>query len=135
MSGAIARVSPSTSLVGAQPAPDAKTAKLRSAAGDFESLLIKQLLKESKVAGPEKDNGYGDMAIDALAGAIERGGGLGLAKHIEHAINGRAGTASASTTAAHALTAATPTAAPFTAAVPGAGAVPGSPAATAKKGR
>jgi hypothetical protein len=32
---------------GAQPV-DARTAKLRKAAGDFESLLVKQMLKEAK---------------------------------------------------------------------------------------
>jgi hypothetical protein len=86
MSGGVTRVSPTSSLVSAQGAPDAKAAKLKSATGDFESLLIKQLLKEAKIAGADKSNGYGDMAIDALASSIERGGGLGLAKHIEHAI-------------------------------------------------
>jgi Rod binding domain-containing protein len=94
MSGGVTRVSPTSSLVAPQAAPDTKAAKLKSAAGDFESLLIKQLLKEAKVTGSDKSNGYGDMAIDALASSIERGGGLGLAKHIEKAI-GSSGAASA----------------------------------------
>ncbi len=111
MSGAISRVSASpTPAAGATQAPDAHTEKLRKAAGDFESLLIKQLLKESKIAGSEKGNGYGDMAIDALASAVERGGGLGLAKHIEHAIHGQAqGHAPASSGAAGAAALQLPT--------------------------
>ena len=90
MSGTIARVSGLTATAQTKgPAPvDAHTAKLRKAAGDFESLLVKQLLKEAKIGGSEKSSGYGDMAVDGLASAIERGGGLGLAKHIERAIHG-----------------------------------------------
>jgi Rod binding domain-containing protein len=66
-----------------------KLAKLRSAANEFESLLVKQLLKSAKLGqsgDTEKSNGYGDMAVDAMASAVEKGGGLGLAKRIEQAI-------------------------------------------------
>ena len=64
-------------------------AKLRTAANEFESILVKQLLKSAKLGGSgdaEKSNGYGDMAVDAMASAVEKGGGLGLAKRIEQAI-------------------------------------------------
>ncbi|MGD0677152.1 MAG: hypothetical protein ABSC94_17185 [Polyangiaceae bacterium] len=88
MSGSIARVSSSSSTSGAS-LPDERTQKLRKAAGDFESLLVKQLLKEAKMGGTDKGNGYGDMAIDALASAVEKGGGLGLSKHIEQAVEAR----------------------------------------------
>jgi Rod binding domain-containing protein len=72
----------------AQPAHDPRADKLRHAATEFESLLVKQLLKAAKIggAGGEKANGYADMAVDALASSIESGGGLGLARRIEEAI-------------------------------------------------
>jgi Rod binding domain-containing protein len=73
----------------AQPAHDSRIDKLRQAAGEFESLLVKQMLKAAKIGGAggeEKASGYADMAVDALASAIEHGGGLGLARRIEQAI-------------------------------------------------
>jgi Rod binding domain-containing protein len=66
-----------------------RLAKLRSAAHEFEAVLVKQLLKSAKMGSSgdaEKSNGYGDMAVDAMASAVEKGGGLGLAKRIEQAI-------------------------------------------------
>jgi Rod binding domain-containing protein len=62
-----------------------RSAKIKQAAHDFESVLVRQLLKASKIGGESK-GGYGDMAVDALADGIERGGGLGLASCIEHAL-------------------------------------------------
>ncbi|MGA7122849.1 MAG: hypothetical protein WBY94_22300 [Polyangiaceae bacterium] len=72
-----------------QAAHDPRIEKLRHAAGEFESLLVKQMLKSAKIGGgggAEKPGGYADMAVDALASAIEKGGGLGLAHRIEQAI-------------------------------------------------
>jgi Rod binding domain-containing protein len=68
---------------------DARAEKLRTAATEFESVLVKQLLKSAKLGGSgedEKTSGYGDMAVDALASAVESGGGLGLARRIEEAV-------------------------------------------------
>ncbi len=62
-----------------------RTAKIKKAAADFESVLLRQLLKASKVGGEAK-GGYADMAVDALADGIERGGGLGLGHCIERAL-------------------------------------------------
>jgi Rod binding domain-containing protein len=72
-------------------AHDPRVEKLRHAATEFESILVKQLLKAAKIggAGAEKANGYADMAVDALASGIEGGGGLGLARRIEEAIGAR----------------------------------------------
>jgi Rod binding domain-containing protein len=73
----------------ARPARDPRTEKLLHAATEFESLLVKQLLKAAKLGGTggdEKASGYADMAVDALATAVERGGGLGLARRIQEAI-------------------------------------------------
>jgi len=63
-----------------------KAEKLHEATRDFESLLIKQLLSAAKVGGDSKGSGYADMAVDALATGIEKGGGLGLARRIEETI-------------------------------------------------
>jgi Rod binding domain-containing protein len=71
------------------PATDPRLSKLRQAASEFESLLLKQLLAAAKIGGngsDEKASGYADMAVDALATSIERGGGLGLAHRIEQAV-------------------------------------------------
>jgi Rod binding domain-containing protein len=65
---------------------DARGEKLKKAAMEFESLLVKQMLQQSKIAGDEKANGYSDMAVDAMTSAVEKGGGLGLARRIEEAI-------------------------------------------------
>lgn len=98
MSGAISPLSPHAAL---QPASDANknAAKLRHAATEFESILVKQLLKAAKLGGGEGDkgNGYADMTVDALASAVERGGGLGLAHRIEQAIGHAAGPAQQTT--------------------------------------
>jgi len=71
---------------GAHAPKDPRTAKLERAAGEFEQLFVKQLLKEAKVGGAQKEGGYGDMAVDALASGVQKGGGLGLAKQIEAAL-------------------------------------------------
>jgi Rod binding domain-containing protein len=86
MSDAITRVGPRTAVAPAV-VKDARTEKLEKAAGEFESLFVKQLLKEAKIGGAQKSSGYADMAVDALANGIQRGGGLGLAKRIEQALN------------------------------------------------
>ncbi|HZU82667.1 MAG TPA: hypothetical protein VE987_07115 [Polyangiaceae bacterium] len=70
-------------------ARDARADKVHHAAAEFESMLVKQLLKAARVggaAGSEKTSAYGDMAVDALASAVERGGGLGLARRIEQTL-------------------------------------------------
>jgi len=69
--------------------------KLRHAATEFESILVKQLVKAAKLGGSaDKGNGYADMTVDALASAIERGGGLGLSHRIEEAIGKNVGSVS-----------------------------------------
>jgi Rod binding domain-containing protein len=75
----------------AAPAKDPRVEKLRRAAGEFESLLVKQLLKAAKIGGDDKGNGYADMAVDALSSGIEKGGGLGLARRIEEVIGHASG--------------------------------------------
>jgi hypothetical protein len=60
-------------------------------------MLVKQQLKGAKLGGSgdaagegDKASGYGDMAVDALASAIQHGGGLGLARRIEQAVGAQA---------------------------------------------
>lgn len=65
---------------------DRRVAKLHHAAQAFESILVKQMLTEAKVAG-EKASGYTDMAVDALATGVEKAGGLGLARRIEESLS------------------------------------------------
>jgi Rod binding domain-containing protein len=85
MSDAITRVGQKPAAV--PTVKDARTEKLEKAAGEFETIFVKQLLKEAKVGGEQKSGGgYGDMAVDALASGIQKGGGLGLAKRIEQAL-------------------------------------------------
>jgi Rod binding domain-containing protein len=82
-------ISPVSSSVASHAPPDPNVEKLRRAATEFESLLVKQLLKAANMggsSGSEKTSAYADMSVDALASAVERGGGLGLAKRIEEAI-------------------------------------------------
>jgi len=84
MSGPIAPVSASPASA---PASTDRAEKLRHAAHDFESLLVKQLLTTAKITGEGKAGGYGDMAVDALATGIEKAGGLGLANRIAAALS------------------------------------------------
>lgn len=77
---------PTGTAAGAHAPKDPRTAKLERAAGEFEQIFVKQLLKEAKLGGAQKEGGYGDMAVDALASGVQKGGGLGLAKQIEAAL-------------------------------------------------
>ncbi|MGA2450003.1 MAG: hypothetical protein ABTD50_15090 [Polyangiaceae bacterium] len=85
-------ISPVTLGVATTPsASNERAVKLHKAASEFESLLVKQMLKQSNISGEDKANGYADMAVDAMASAVEKGGGLGLVRSIEAAIRPRAG--------------------------------------------
>jgi len=66
--------------------------KLKKAAQEFEAMFVRQILTAAKVGGHDKQNGYDGMAVDAVAGAITKGGGLGLAREIEEAIRQAADT-------------------------------------------
>lgn len=60
--------------------------KLIEATKQMESVFVRELLNAAKVGGPKADSGYGSMAVDALADAIEAGGGFGLARRIQQAV-------------------------------------------------
>jgi Rod binding domain-containing protein len=93
MSNNIAPVSSALAAIGTTGSNhEPRADKIRHAATEFETILVKQLLKAAKLGGPggdEKANGYADMAVDALASGIEQGGGLGLARRLEEALSTR----------------------------------------------
>jgi Rod binding domain-containing protein len=59
---------------------------LKRLCGEFETAFLHQVLQAAKIGGKEMEHGYGAMAVDALAGGIQAGGGLGLARAIERAL-------------------------------------------------
>lgn len=69
-------------------AKDAKAAKAKEEAAkvgrDFEAILVRQMLTQTKVAG--KAGGYADMAVEALASSISAAGGLGMSQAIAAAL-------------------------------------------------
>jgi Rod binding domain-containing protein len=60
---------------------------LHKAAEELETSFLHQLLESAKIGGKDAKNGYGSMAVDALAQGIQAGGGLGLARQIERALD------------------------------------------------
>lgn len=66
--------------------PDARLARVAS---QFEEVFVRQLLQTSKIGGDknEEGGGYASMAVDALAQGITAGGGLGIAKQIQAALD------------------------------------------------
>jgi Rod binding domain-containing protein len=72
------------------------SSRLHKAAQDFESLLIGEMLKSAREEGTDGWLGSGegtgddsamDMAESQLANALSSGGGIGLAKTIERAMD------------------------------------------------
>lgn len=62
------------------PAAQAPLTPIDRAAREFESIFVRQLLEASRVgssSGP-----YASLSVDAIAKALEDGGGLGLAATI-----------------------------------------------------
>jgi peptidoglycan hydrolase FlgJ len=58
--------------------------QVKAAAGQFEAIIVRELLQDSvgKLTGGDKNGGgmYGFMMTDVLANQLTAGGGLGLAK-------------------------------------------------------
>jgi murein DD-endopeptidase MepM/ murein hydrolase activator NlpD len=78
------------------PSADAERERLHQAAQALEALVLKQLVTASKAftggEGPGSEVRAG-MFADALADAMVKGGGIGLAKQIEQSLGPRAGPA------------------------------------------
>jgi murein DD-endopeptidase MepM/ murein hydrolase activator NlpD len=73
------------------PGPEAQRERLHGAARALETLILKQLVNASKVFTGGEGAGSSiraDMFADALADAMVKGGGLGLAKQIERSLGG-----------------------------------------------
>ena len=70
-----------------------KAEQIKAAAGQFEAIIIRQLLQDSvgKIAGEgAAGNTYGFMLTDALANKLTEGGGLGLGRMLEQQLTPRA---------------------------------------------
>jgi len=65
--------------------------QIKAAAGQFEAMMLRQLLQDSvgKLAGGDKSGGgmYGFMMTDVLANQLSAGGGLGLSKVFEQQLS------------------------------------------------
>ncbi len=72
----------------AKPKTQADTSLAR-VASQFEEVFVRQLLQTAKIGGDksEEGGGYASMAVDALAQGITAGGGLGIAKQIQSALD------------------------------------------------
>lgn len=83
-------VEPSTALATSNVRHAGKPEDPRSTARvakDFEAVFIHQILQSSHALGKNDGTGYAGMALDALANGISEGGGLGLAKAIQHVLD------------------------------------------------
>jgi len=73
--------------------------QVKAAAGQFEAIIVRELLQDSvgKLAGGDKNGGgmYGYMLTDVLANQLTAGGGLGLGKIFEQQLAPRAAKAAA----------------------------------------
>ncbi|MFL5273978.1 MAG: peptidoglycan DD-metalloendopeptidase family protein [Anaeromyxobacteraceae bacterium] len=81
--------------------PEADRARLHEAARALETLVVKQLVTASKAFTGGEGAGSGvraDMFADALADAMVKGGGIGLAAQIERSMGGNPTAAPASMT-------------------------------------
>lgn len=62
--------------------------QIKAAAGQFEAIIVRQLLQDSvgKLAGGEQAGGgmFGYMLTDVLANKLTEGGGLGLSNIFQH---------------------------------------------------
>lgn len=68
--------------------------QIKAAAGQFEAIILRQLLEDSvgKLAGGEKSGGgmYGYMMTDVLASKLSEGNGFGLSKIFQQQLTPRA---------------------------------------------
>jgi Rod binding domain-containing protein len=66
-------------------------AKLAQAARDFEAVLLRRMLSALEKSVQQSGKGgsmYGTMIVDAMADAITKSGGLGMAKVVEESLPG-----------------------------------------------
>lgn len=81
-----------TDVKAAAPEQSQSNAKLAQAARDFEAVLLRRMLsslEKSMQMDPNKSGSmYGTMVVDAMADAISKSGGLGMAKVVEDSLPG-----------------------------------------------
>lgn len=65
----------------AETAESKKADDAKKAGQEFEAILVRQMLAQTNLGGK---GGYADMATEALATAVTKGGGLGLGRILEH---------------------------------------------------
>jgi Rod binding domain-containing protein len=78
---------------GAAPQAEPKDqARIAQAARDFEAVLLRRMLgaleKATQMQSGKGGSMYGSMIVDAMADAISKSGGLGMAKVIEASLPG-----------------------------------------------
>jgi hypothetical protein len=61
-----------------------KDEEIAKVGAEFEAILVRQLLAQTKVAGK---GGYADMAVESLATSISSAGGLGMSRAIRDALS------------------------------------------------
>ncbi|MBI4957340.1 MAG: hypothetical protein HY908_35350 [Myxococcales bacterium] len=77
------RVEPVTTAVAATRAEAPATPKqLLDAAGEFEAVLVAQMLRSAGVAQSCSEQTYRGMILDAMAAGVSEAGGLGLARQL-----------------------------------------------------
>ncbi len=74
----------------------AESKKLDDASRQFEAVLLRQMLSSlERVAGTQTkeagSNLYGSMMVDAVADAISRAGGIGIASMLKHSLEPQLG--------------------------------------------
>lgn len=84
---AMSAMTPHATADAAKAAKKHAPTALEKAAEELETSFVRQLLQSAKIGGKGAENGYGSMAVDALAKGIQSGGGLGLARQIEAALD------------------------------------------------
>lgn len=71
----------------AAPPVDEHRAAVGKAARELEEVFLRQILTAAHLGGKAEGGGeYQSMMVDAVAGAVEKGGGMGLAAAIEDAV-------------------------------------------------
>lgn len=76
---------PKLSADATKPKRSADATKRADACREFEAIFVRSMLAESGMA-KRGDGAYGDLAVNAIAGSITQGEGLGLGEAIRRAL-------------------------------------------------
>lgn len=78
----VSALPPSAASPRTEPSAPTTPKQLLRVAGEFEAVLLAQMLRSSGVEKSCGEQTYRGMIIDAMATAVTQAGGLGLAKHV-----------------------------------------------------